>query len=217
MNQRTYRSFMLALVTTLVVSVVAVPRLPFRINTAGAANSLILQLLQDTNNWATGSQAGAMPPANFTKLAGLPDSTGLATQISTADNNKSMWCGSFGYSTSPANTTTNWATNYTGNTLATTSAPGWVNMPIAGEVTEIVVQHLNLPQATDSITYTLDVQNSASALAVTVPAGSQAVTTQTGNIPFVKGGLLGIRVNKSGTAAATAIHARISIRCKSSE
>ncbi len=165
---------------------------------------------------AVGPTSGFMSGAFATKLNALPDNATLAstyaTQTSLAD--KTFDCGHWGSTGAPATTSARWL--QAGGNGAVLSVPdnGWIVMPFDGTATEIVARNAIGVAAT--MTYTLELDGTPTALAVAVPSSQTTVASATGSIAFSKGQYLGIRaVEGASTAAATAT-LRVGIRCKSS-
>lgn len=153
--------------------------------------------------WTTVSQGFGLA-ADKVKLDALPTAAALATQISNAVADKETVFGTWGSNGNPATTSPRWMPRAASAAVVNTSQGTlYYPVPRAGTITRIAAGYNVAAQATDNITYTVDVNSVSSGLSCTLTPS--VITCQgTGSVAVVTGDMVSIRVVQSGSTASTA-------------
>lgn len=95
--------------------------------------------------------------------------------------------------------------------LASTTAAGNTLLAKSGTLTSIYAAHGGTPLATDSVTYTLQVNTVDTALTCTIAPGGTAANLTGQAVAVVAGDLLRMKVRQNGTEVQAALQARVAI------
>jgi len=157
-------------------------------------------------NVVAAGAAGFMTGADKTKIDALPASqAAIQTLIDASVNAKVFPAGAFFSNGNPGTTSTRWMPR-AGSAAVATAASGalYITAPMAMTAVTLTATYANATQATDSITYTLEVGGTPSALTVTLSPGTPSAQGTHAGIAIAQGDSLSIRVVQSGSTASTA-------------
>jgi hypothetical protein len=169
---------------------------------------------------ASGSAAGTMSAAHFTKLNALPDNATLnatyATQTALAavEHYHYQW----GAPDAAAATATRWPAIWGSTVAYTATSPGrqaFTAAPVAMTCVRLWAKHTLGGLSTDTVTFELEKNAVATGATVVITAGSTALFTSAINVSFAAGDQISMRSTQSGTTAGAAIHPRVGSDCKS--